>query len=142
VPKSTQRRKAREIALQALYTIDLMGEASGGMEEFVRTEGKRARVIEYALKLVQGALKNIKSIDKKVAQAAINWEISRMAVVDRNILRLGAYELLFCPDIPPKVAMNEAIELAKRFGSKDSGPFVNGILDKLYKEETGDEASR
>lgn len=142
MPKSTQRRKAREIALQALYTIDLMGEASGGMEEFVRTEGKRARVIEYALKLVQGALKNIKSIDKKVAQAAINWEISRMAVVDRNILRLGAYELLFCPDIPPKVAMNEAIELAKRFGSKDSGPFVNGILDKLYKEETGDEASR
>jgi transcription antitermination factor NusB len=143
VPKSTQRRKAREVALQALYTIDLMGEeASEQIEEFIRSEGKRATIIEFAGQLVRGSLKNIKSIDKKLARAALNWEISRMAVIDRNILRLGAYELLFCPDIPPKVAMNEAIELAKKFGSKDSAPFVNGILDKLYKEERGNEASR
>jgi len=143
VPKSTQRRKAREIALQALYNIDLMGEgANDQTEEFIKGEGKRASVIEFARQLVEGCRSHLKAIDKKLARAAINWEISRMAVIDRNILRLGTYELLFCPDIPPKVAIDEAIELAKKFGSRDSGSFVNGILDKLYKEESGNEASR
>jgi len=143
VARKTQRRKAREIALQALYNIDLMGQgASEGIEEFIKGEGKRATIIEFSQNLVRGCLEHLKAIDKKLARAAINWKISRMAVIDRNILRLGTYELLFCPDIPPKVAIDEAIELAKKFGSRDSGSFVNGILDKLYKEEKRDETSR
>lgn len=141
--RKTQRRKAREIALQALYNIDLMGEGTPEeVEEFIKGESKRATIIEFTRELVRGCRSHLKAIDKKLAHAAINWKISRMAVIDRNILRLGTYELLFCPDIPPKVAIDEAIELAKKYGSRDSGAFVNGILDRLYKEEKGDEASR
>ena len=79
------------------------------------------------------------SIDALIKKHVKNWEIKRMAVVDRNILRLGCFELLFSEDIPPKVAINEAIELAKRFGDIDSPRFVNGILDKIYKMERSKE---
>jgi len=81
------------------------------------------------------------SIDTLIKKHVKNWEIKRMAVVDRNILRMGCFELLFSEDIPPKVAINEAIELAKRFGDIDSPRFVNGILDKIYKIERNEEKS-
>jgi N utilization substance protein B len=85
----------------------------------------------FADQLYRGTLGHRKEIDERLAQVAENWSVERMAAVDRNILRLGAYELLFAADTPPKVAMDEAIELAKRYGSADSPAFVNGILDKL-----------
>ena len=84
-----------------------------------------------------GAVENLSRIDEIIKKHVKNWEIDRMAVVDRNILRIAAYELLFIKEIPPKVSINEAIELAKRFGDVDSPRFVNGILDKVYKEEVG-----
>ena len=87
----------------------------------------------YACSLVVGVLAERRELDRLIADAAENWRLGRMAIVDRNILRLGAWELAYNPDIPEKVAIDEAIELAKRFGSKESGAFVNGILDRVRK---------
>ena len=88
---------------------------------------------EFTIQLVKGVMGNIEKIDKTISKYATNWQIDRMAVIDRNILRIAAFELLFLDDIPPKVSMNEAIDIAKRYGDKDSGKFVNGILDKINK---------
>ena len=84
---------------------------------------------------MRGVTENIKKIDKVITECTKNWQLGRMAVIDRNILRFGAYELLFLADVPPKVSINEAIDIAKRYGDKDSGKFVNGILDNIHKTE-------
>jgi len=84
---------------------------------------------------VEGTIKNIDKIDNLIQKYALNWELHRMAYVDRNILRFATYELLHLPDVPPKVSINEAIELAKKFGDQESGKFVNGILDKIAHNE-------
>ncbi|MBN2096932.1 MAG: transcription antitermination factor NusB, partial [Candidatus Omnitrophica bacterium] len=97
---------------------------------------------EFAVQLVQGTLKNLGQIDELISKYAQNWQLKRMAVIDRNILRLGCFELLFLEEVPPKVAINEAVELAKRYGDSDSSKFVNGILDKINKEECSQWASR
>ena len=86
---------------------------------------------DFALSLVEGTCARLAEIDAHIRSAARNWDITRMAALDRNILRLAVYELAYCNDIPPKVAINEAIELAKKFGTEESGQFVNGILDKI-----------
>jgi transcription antitermination factor NusB len=86
--------------------------------------------------LVRGVMKHREEIDRLISKYATNWDIARMAVIDRNILRFATFELLFADDIPPKVSINEAIDIAKRFGDKDSGSFVNGILDKIHKTES------
>ncbi len=78
------------------------------------------------------------AIDEEISKYAANWELKRMAVVDRNVLRLATYEIIFCEDIPPKVSINEAIDIAKKFGGDDSGKFVNGVLDKINKTERND----
>jgi len=85
--------------------------------------------------LLEGVRKNLAQLDGLIKKYVKNWEIDRMAVIDRNVLRLACFELTFLEDIPPKVSINEAIELAKRFGDLDSPRFVNGILDKIYKAE-------
>src|SRR5205085_1435700 len=87
----------------------------------------------FCLRLFNGVLKHLKEIDRRLSEAAENWRLPRMSGVDRNVLRLGAHELLYVPDTPPSVALNEAIELARRFGSAESPAFVNGVLDKLLK---------
>ncbi|MFT5170203.1 MAG: transcription antitermination factor NusB, partial [Candidatus Omnitrophota bacterium] len=79
--------------------------------------------------------KNKKEIDDIIRKYAANWQLERMAVIDRNILRLGTFEIMFADEIPPKVTINEAVELAKKYGDSESGKFVNGILDKIHKEE-------
>jgi len=84
--------------------------------------------------LVQTVVRYKKEIDKTLEKCSDNWELKRMAVVDRNILRIGACELLYMPSTPPKVAINEAVEIAKRYGNEDSPEFVNGVLDKIYKK--------
>jgi len=92
-------------------------------------------LVDFARDLVLGCWKHREELDSRIAVVAENWEIHRMAVIDRNILRMATYEILHCPDIPPKVSINEAIELAKRFSTADSGAFVNGVLDRIHQSE-------
>lgn len=127
-----KRTRARELALQLLYQVDLVGlDASEEGTAWLRSEERDHETREFAWRLVEGTVEHRSQIDEVIQRVARNWEISRMAVIDRNVLRLAAFELLHCPDIPPKVAINEAIELGKRFSTQNSGAFINGILDKI-----------
>ena len=128
------RTRAREYALQILYQVDLTrADPKTALHEFQARQTVAGEVKEFATRLVQGTLGHLDVIDRLISAHASNWEIGRMAVVDRNILRLGAYELLYTEDVPPKVCLNEAVELAKRFGDEESSKFVNGILDTIHK---------
>jgi N utilization substance protein B len=129
------RRKAREAAVQVLYQIDLSGEDPGpALELFFKylTVGDEARA--FADELVRGCVARREAIDAKIREVSRHWRLERMARVDRNILRLATFELLFLPDVPRKVTLNEAVELAKRFGDEDSPAFVNGVLDRIAGE--------
>ena len=132
-----KRTKARECALQILYQVDITGgEAASAIKDFWETKGKfEDAVKDFARTLVMGTLEKLVKIDKVISSYATNWQLDRMAKVDRNILRLGTFELLFVADIPDKVSINDAVEMAKKFGDKESSKFVNGVLDKISKEE-------
>lgn len=132
-----KRTIARESALKILYAIDITKEAPDKcIDNFWLSQDKTEKEIRnYADDIVLGVCRNKSRIDELVSECATNWGLDRMAVIDRNILRLGAYELIFMEDIPPKVAINEAIDIAKKYGDKDSGKFVNGVLDKINKEK-------
>lgn len=126
------RRRARELALQLLYQLDFSGESQEGKAEtFLKAQKFNAPVKDFCLNLVRGVWEQKKEIDGLIEKYAEHWRLARMAAVDRNILRLASYELLFCPDIPEKVAINEALELAKKFSSEGSYAFINAILDKI-----------
>lgn len=128
----SRRHQAREVALQLLFQYDLNPRVTREMvAAYARAELADAELEAFALAIYEGALRHRTQIDLRIAEAAENWRLPRMAVVDRNVLRLGAYELLFAPDTPPNVALDEAIELARKFGSADSPAFVNGVLDKV-----------
>ncbi len=128
----TKRRLAREIALKALYQWDLLGkDVEADLPGFCRKETREVEVASFAIELVTGCVETIKTLDEHIAAAAENWDVSRMAAIDRTILRIGTYELAFRADIPPKVTINEAIDLAKKYSTENSGEFVNGILDKV-----------
>jgi transcription antitermination protein NusB len=127
-----RRSRAREVALQLLYQRDLNpGVDRLTIERFVHERLKDPVLEQFCLSLSDGILAHVAEIDQKLTEAAENWRVARMAAVDRNVLRLGAYELLFAPQTPPNVSLDEAIELARRYGSADSSAFVNGVLDKL-----------
>lgn len=129
------RTLARETALQLLYEYDVTGELGRERVESYAAERSKARETqEYARDLVAGVIAHKQEFDAIFERLAQHWAVSRMPVVDRNILRIGTYELLYAPEVPPKVAINEAIELAKRFGGADSGKFANAILDRVHKE--------
>jgi len=132
-----KRTRARECVLKILYAIDITGDdASKCIEMFWKDwekEPPEAEVKDFADRIVLGVAKNVEAIDRIISTYATNWQLKRMAVTDRNILRFATYELLFMDDIPPKVAINEAIDIAKKYGDKDSGKFVNGILDRINK---------
>ena len=131
------RSKAREVALHLLYQIEITkGDYAQSFNSYLENHPQRQEVIDFSFVLLEGTAKNIKIIDELIKKYVKNWEIDRMAIIDRNILRLACYELYYLDEIPPKVSINEAIELAKRFGDVDSPRFVNGILDKIYKQET------
>lgn len=131
-----RRRKAREIALQFLYQLDLHGaddpEPHAG--EFWARHPVDAETRAFAETLVRGTKAHQAKADQLITQYAEHWDLERMAVVDRNILRLATWELLWHADVPPKVVINEAIEIAKKFGTEESSRFVNGILDRVLKE--------
>ncbi len=132
-----RRTRAREIAMQILFQFDLRGadyahDVGKSTAEMCAEEGQgEDDVQEFALRLVEGTLAHREEIDGRLAAVARNWDLRRMANVDRNILRMAIYELMFCGDVPPKVAINEAIELGKKFSTANSGGFVNGILDRV-----------
>lgn len=132
-----KRTLAREIALKVLYTSDITKEAASECHrKFCEGEENLDQdVKEFSGFLVSGVEANQGTIDEIISKYASNWDIERMATIDRNVLRIASFELIHAVDIPPKVAINEAIDLAKKYGDKDSGKFVNGILDKINKTE-------
>ena len=147
-----KRTRSRDFALQILYELDIApSDISEALEDFwkprisleltdlekiaLENDKKEYDVRAYTEQLVRGTLEKKPSIDSLIKQYAENWEMDRMACVDRNILRLATYEILHLEDIPMKVAINEAVELAKRYGEEDSSKFVNGVLDRIAKAE-------
>jgi len=137
-----KRTRARELTLQFLYQLDLRGdELYPEAGAWLRTEERDAETLRFATRLVEGVWDNWEEIERTVQAVAQNWNIARMAVIDRNVLRLGTFELLHCPDIPPKVAVNEAIELGKRYSTANSGAFINGILDKIMNRKPAEKPS-
>ena len=131
-----RRRKSRELALQFLYQLDLRSEEDVGrhLPEFWRRHPVDEEVRSFAEQLVRGAKLHQAKIDELIVQYTEHWELERMAVVDRNILREGIFELLWMAEVPPKVVINEALEIAKKFSTQDSSGFINGILDRVHKE--------
>lgn len=139
------RRRAREFALQALYQSDLTETSPGAALESlwsVQIEGQdlpssrpaEDEEIDFARRIVAGVEQGRADIDALIERSSVNWRLARMPVIDRNILRLAAFELISCPDVPASVSINEAVELAKRYGDKDSRAFVNGLLDRIAAE--------
>jgi len=125
------RRRAREIALQALFAIDSAGGAGDQFGLFCRSRVIPADIGPYFRQLVRGVLGHREQLDGIIESVSSNWKVSRMGGVDRNILRIAAFELVGTDDVPPAVAINEAIEISKKFGTDESGAFVNGILDSI-----------
>jgi N utilization substance protein B len=134
----SNRHLARTIALQTLYQWDFNGKDSGDLESMIKHN-----MAEFAPQfddkgfienLVKGVAKNQKEVDDMITQYAPEWPIEQITMVDRNVLRIGIYEMKFDKDIPEKVAINESIELAKNFGGESSGKFVNGVLGSIYKD--------
>ena len=130
------RSKAREIILFILYQREITKKDTKELLNiYLEYEPQSQEIIDFAVGFLKKITGSLYVLDSTIRKYARNWEIERMAVIDRNILRMAVFELIFLQDIPPKVSINEAIELAKRFGDKDSSRFVNGILDKVYKME-------
>ena len=135
-----KRTRSRELALQFLYQIDLLGaDKLADLTDFLREEGGDPETARYARVLIEGTVDSTPELDAEIQHVAQNWQIERMAVIDRNVLRLAAFELLHCNEIPPKVAINEGIELGKRFSTQNSGAFINGILDKIKNRAAEEE---
>ena len=120
------------MALQILYALEISGQ---GAQESIRRIGKCFRypesAWEYAKHIVLGVEEHQEAIDGAIQESSEHWRLQRMACVDRNLLRLAVFELKFCPDVPKKVTLNEAVDLGKKFGSEDSGAFINGVLDRV-----------
>ena len=129
------RHSARELALQILFQVDFHGSISGWLEEFWAEQRPSQAVREFADQLVNGVQAQKTELDQLIKQSAENWTLDRMPIIDRNILRQAIYELLWVPDIPAKVTVDEALQLAKSFADDDAKRFVNGILDKILKHD-------
>jgi transcription antitermination factor NusB len=134
-----KRTRSREFALQILYQIDIThDDCEDSLNNFWQSQEAESAdndLKDFTTALVKGVAQNLELIDAKISQYAANWKLERMAVVDRNIMRLGCFELLFRDDIPPKVSINEAVELAKKYSGSEAGKFVNAILDKIKLEK-------
>lgn len=131
-----KRRKAREYALQILFQADFTERTIDrkDLEDFWSEKKESRDVREFTEDLVKGTLNRLDEIDVMIEKVTEHWLLKRMAAVDRNILRFAAYEILFRGDIPSAVTINEAIEIAKKYSSKEAAPFLNGVLDRLARE--------
>lgn len=135
----SNRHLARSIVMQSLYQWDFRGKPTAAIEAIIEqiiseTEADMAENLDYIKNTVHTVLKNVDAIDQTIVVYAPKWPIEQMTIVDRNILRLGVFEMTMNDDIPSKVAINEAIEIAKRYGGPASGKFVNGILGAMYND--------
>ncbi|GAB6097163.1 transcription antitermination factor NusB [Desulfatiferula olefinivorans] len=126
------RRSSRELAMQALYYIDMgKNEQDQAYKLFCINFEPSEDIKPFFESLVRGTLAHLPAIDRKIEAFSSNWKLSRMSGVDRNVIRIAVYELMFCPDIPAKVTINEAIDIGKKYGTADSGSFINGVLDAI-----------
>jgi transcription antitermination protein NusB len=133
----TYRRQIREKILQALYTLELRDVDTESATNWLLTKEimDDPNAMKFFSHLMQNIVKNREEIDRYIAKHTFNWDMSRIAIIDKNILRMALAEILYCEDIPPKVSINEAIEIAKKFSSTDkSSKFVNGILDAMFND--------
>jgi transcription antitermination protein NusB len=129
------RRKARELAMQALFCMDMLkNKPEELVEKLCEAVESSPDIRPFCDKLVKGVLENRAAIDQIIEQSSDNWKLFRMACVDRNILRIAIFEMLHCDDIPPRVTINEAVDIGKKYGTEDSGAFINGILDSIYQK--------
>jgi len=134
------RRKARETALQIIFKNDFNTDQIEIDQAFVNSRlANNAPLIQWSLSLVNGVSENLPAIDEQLKSVLENWNLERLFAADRSIIRLGAYEIIFT-DTPPPVVINEAIELSKRYGHENSSQFVNGVLDRLLKKQSGETA--
>lgn len=134
-----QRRQGRTVALQILYELDVQDDfADVGpalARHFEHVDGSAsAEVRQHAESLCRGVVAQIDSLDRSIEKASNNWRMARMSRVDRNVLRLAGYELLYCPDMPASVAINEAVEIGREFGAEDSAAFINGVLGRMAQQ--------
>lgn len=127
-----QRRQSRELAMQALYYIDMRkDDFETAYRLFCKHFEPEETIRAFFEKIVEGTIENRAEIDNLIEKFSSNWKLSRMSGIDRNVIRIAVFEILYCPDIPSTVAINEAIDIGKKFGTKDSGAFINGILDAI-----------
>jgi transcription antitermination protein NusB len=132
--KMGSRRKARELAMQMLFQWELGGHTTEHViATFLASKKLDSGVEAFARTLFEGTVREVESLDRAVSERAEHWKLERMAAVDRNVLRLALYELLHHPETPPKVVINEALEIARRYSGEDSVEFVNGVLDAVRK---------
>ena len=130
-----RRRRSREYALQVLFQLNITEqEATAVLGQFQEHFSHNGDADEFMKLLVLGVLEHYKELDRLIERYSENWRLDRINIIERNILRMALFELLYCEEIPPKVTMNEAIDLGKRYGSEDSGGFINGILDRIQNE--------
>lgn len=130
-----RRRKSREFALQVLYQLNITKQdVITALTQFQEHFLSNGEADEFLKRLVLGVLEHCQELDRLIEQYSENWHLDRINIVERNILRMALFELLYCEEIPPKVTINEAIDLGKRYGSEDSGSFINGILDRIQNE--------
>lgn len=135
------RRKSREMALQVLFCMDSLNDDSETLlEELCYLLEPSEKVRPFGLELVRGVVKNKTLIDARLAEVSSNWKLARMDYVDRNIIRIAVYEMLLCDEVPPRVAINEAIDIGKRYGTEKSSAFINGILDSIRQKYDSREA--
>ena len=130
-----KRREGREAAVQYLFSLDMHGKAEEGqLETFWTLHTAKTSTRLYSESLIKGVLEHQTAIDEQIRGCLVNFSFERLSTVDRNVLRMAVYELLYCPDVPPPVVLNEAIEVAKALSAGESGSFVNGVLDRLAKK--------
>jgi N utilization substance protein B len=143
MPSTDRRTRARELVMQAICQMDVQGAAvMDTLAVFFSENTDDGATRQLAEKWSKGVWDSIAECDKLIIAAAAKWELSRLNQVDRSILRLGAYQLKYCPDIPAKVVINEAIELAKKYSAESSPAFVNGVMDAIYKKLKTDSDSK
>jgi transcription antitermination factor NusB len=133
--QADSRSLARELALKLLYVSDLSRpeQLEEQLADVLEVEAPASGVSELAREISRGVRDSRGELDETIQEVAVNWQVSRMPVIDRAILRMGVYELLHMHDVPPKVTINEAVELAKKYSTEKSGAFVNGVLDKIFQ---------
>ncbi len=131
----TTRRFGREWAVQFLFQRDFNADDNErSLEDFWKLQNVDPKARPFAVELIRGVLDHLRELDEHIQNYADHWDVKRLNAVDRNVIRLALYEMLFRPDIPPVVSINEAVDIAKRFSSNESGKFVNGILDRACKD--------